>query len=142
METEAQNGGDDRDDQQDLLSDRGESYQRTREKFRQQLHEGKLDERMVEIEVRERNFPSFEIITNTGVEEMGVNIRDMLPGLFGQKTKKRKVRVTEADILRDGFGAKPRFEQEGVISDCFKKILIKPISNNGDILIYLISPAL
>ena len=76
--------------------DSGESYQRTREKFRQQLRDGKLDDRMVEIEVRERNFPSFEIITNTGVEEMGVNIRDMLPGFFGQKTKKRKVRVGEA----------------------------------------------
>ena len=76
--------------------DRGESYQRTREKFRQQLREGKLDDRIVEIEVRERNFPSFEIVTNTGVEEMGVNIRDMLPGMFGQKTKKRKVRVAEA----------------------------------------------
>ena len=76
--------------------DSGESYQRTREKFRQQLRDGKLDDRMVEIEARERNFPSFEIVTNTGVEEMGVNIRDMLPGFFGQKTKKRKVRVGEA----------------------------------------------
>ncbi len=76
--------------------DSGESYQRTREKFRQQLRDGKLDDRIVEIEVRERNFPSFEIVTNTGVEEMGVNIRDMLPGMFGQKTKKRKVRVGEA----------------------------------------------
>ncbi len=74
----------------------GESYLRTREKFRQQLREGKLDERMVEIEVRERNLPSFEIITPTGVEEMGINIKDMLPGIFGQKTKKRKVRVAEA----------------------------------------------
>ena len=76
--------------------DSGESYQRTREKFRQQLRDGKLDDRIVEIEVRERNFPSFEIVTNTGVEEMGVNIRDMLPGMFGQKSKKRKVRVGEA----------------------------------------------
>ncbi len=76
--------------------DRGESYQRTREKIRQQLHEGKLDDRTVEIEVRDRNLPSFEIITNTGVEEMGINIKDMLPGLFGQKTKKRKARVAEA----------------------------------------------
>jgi ATP-dependent HslUV protease ATP-binding subunit HslU len=73
-----------------------DSYQRTREKMRQQLREGKLDERQVEIDVRERNFPSFEIITNTGVEEMDVNIKDMLPGLFGQRTKKRKMRVAEA----------------------------------------------
>src|SRR2546426_4230104 len=74
----------------------GDSYSRTREKLRQQLREGKLDERIVEIETRERNFPSFEIISNQGVEEMDVNIKDMLPNLFGQRTKKRKMKVNEA----------------------------------------------
>ncbi len=73
-----------------------ESSSRTREKLRQQLREGKLDERMVEIDVRERNFPSFEIISNQGVEEMDVNIKDMLPNIFGQRTKKRKMKVNEA----------------------------------------------
>src|SRR3989440_1804857 len=73
-----------------------ESQNRTREKLRQQLREGKLDDRMVEIDVRERNFPSFEIISNQGVEEMDVNIKDMLPNLFGQRTKKRKLKVNEA----------------------------------------------
>ena len=73
-----------------------ESSGRTREKLRQQLREGKLDERMVEIDVRERNFPSFEILTNQGVEEMDVNIKDMLPNIFGQRTKKRKMKVNEA----------------------------------------------
>ena len=73
-----------------------EHANRSREKLRQQLREGKLDERMVEIEVRERNFPAFEIISNTGVEEMDINIRDMLPGFFGPKTKKRKMQVGEA----------------------------------------------
>jgi ATP-dependent HslUV protease ATP-binding subunit HslU len=73
-----------------------ESSNRTREKLRQQLREGKLDERMVEIDVRERNFPSFEILTNQGVEEMDVNIKDMLPNIFGQRTKKRKMKVNEA----------------------------------------------
>ncbi len=73
-----------------------ESSSRTREKLRQQLREGKLDERMVEIDVRERNFPSFEIMTNQGVEEMDVNIKDMLPNIFGQRTKKRKMKVNEA----------------------------------------------
>jgi ATP-dependent HslUV protease ATP-binding subunit HslU len=73
-----------------------ESSNRTREKLRQQLREGKLDERMVEIEVRERNFPSFEIVTNQGVEEMDVNLKDMLPNIFGQRTKKRKMKVNEA----------------------------------------------
>jgi ATP-dependent HslUV protease ATP-binding subunit HslU len=73
-----------------------ESQGRTREKLRQQLREGKLDDRTVEIEVRERNFPSFEIISNQGVEEMDVNIKDMLPNIFGQRTKKRKMKVNEA----------------------------------------------
>jgi len=73
-----------------------ESSNRTREKLRQQLREGKLDERQVEIEVRERNFPSFEIMTNQGVEEMDINIKDMLPNIFGGRTKKRKMKVNEA----------------------------------------------
>src|SRR3989442_7983692 len=74
----------------------GDSQTRTREKLRQQLREGKLDERIVEIDVRERSFPSFEIISNQGVEEMDVNIKDMLPNIFGQRTKKRKMKVNEA----------------------------------------------
>jgi ATP-dependent HslUV protease ATP-binding subunit HslU len=73
-----------------------ESSSRTREKLRQQLREGKLDDRNVEIDVRERNFPSFEIISNQGVEEMDVNLKDMLPNIFGQRTKKRKMKVNEA----------------------------------------------
>ena len=73
-----------------------DSQSRTREKLRQQLREGKLDDRTVEIDVRERNFPSFEIISNQGVEEMDVNMKDMLPSLFGQRTKKRKMKVNEA----------------------------------------------
>ena len=50
----------------------------------------------MEIETRERNFPSFEIISNQGVEEMDVNLKDMLPNIFGQRTKKRKMKVNEA----------------------------------------------
>jgi len=73
-----------------------DSHQRTREKLRQQLREGKLDDRMVEIETRERNMPAFEIISNQGVEEMDVNLKDILPNLFGQRTKKRKMKVAEA----------------------------------------------
>ena len=75
---------------------RREQTQRTREKLRAQLREGKLDQRMVEVEVRERNMPSFEIITNQGVEEMDVNVKDMLSGMFGQQKKKRKMTVSEA----------------------------------------------
>ena len=72
-----------------------ESADRTREKLREKLRAGKLDDRMVEIDVRERG-PTFEISTNTGLEEMDVNLKDVLPGLFGQRTRKRKMRVAEA----------------------------------------------
>src|ERR1700739_3978928 len=74
----------------------GDSHQRTREKLRQQFREGKLDDRMVEIDVRERNSPTFEVITNQGVEEMDINLKDILPNIFGQRTKKRKMKVAEA----------------------------------------------
>ena len=73
-----------------------ESHQRTREKLRQQFRDGRLDERIVELDVREKGTPSFEIISNQGMEEMDVNLKDVLPGLFGQRTKKRKMKVTEA----------------------------------------------
>ena len=56
----------------------------------------KLDQRLVEVEVRERSMPSFEIITNQGVEEMDINVKDMLSGMFGQQKKKRKMTVAEA----------------------------------------------
>ncbi|MBV9769672.1 MAG: AAA family ATPase, partial [Bryobacterales bacterium] len=72
-----------------------ESAERTREKLREKLRAGKLDDRMVEIDVRDRG-PTFEISTNTGLEEMDVNLKDVLPGLFGQRTRKRKMRVAEA----------------------------------------------
>jgi ATP-dependent HslUV protease ATP-binding subunit HslU len=79
-----------------LVTEEGDSASRTRGKLRDQLREGKLDERMVELEVRERSTPAFEIISNQGVEEMDINIKDMLPNIFGQRTKKRKMKVSEA----------------------------------------------
>ncbi|MGA2186326.1 MAG: ATP-dependent protease ATPase subunit HslU [Bryobacteraceae bacterium] len=72
-----------------------ESVERTREKLREKLRAGKLDERNVEIEVKERG-PTFEIASNMGVEEMDISLKDVLPGLFGQRTRKRKMRVAEA----------------------------------------------
>jgi ATP-dependent HslUV protease ATP-binding subunit HslU len=78
------------------LAAQREQTQRTREKLRAQLREGKLDQRMVDLEVRERAMPSFEIISNQGIEEMDVNLKDMLSGFFGQQKKKRKMSVADA----------------------------------------------
>ena len=103
-----------------------ETFQKTREKLRQQLRDGKLDERTVEVEVRERNFPSFEIISNSGVEEMDINVKDMLPGLFGQKTKKRKMKISEAiDYLVQ------EEEQKLIDMDQVTRMAIERVEQNG-----------
>src|SRR6476659_7411807 len=65
-----------------------EQAHRTREKLREQLREGRLDHKQVEIDVRERSFPSFEIIQGGSVEEIDINVKEMLPGLFQGKTRK------------------------------------------------------
>src|SRR2546421_8742841 len=70
--------------------------QQTRERFREQLRAGRLDARVVEIDVREKSFPSFEIIAGSSIEEVDVNLKDMMPGLFQGKTKKRRMKVPEA----------------------------------------------
>jgi ATP-dependent HslUV protease ATP-binding subunit HslU len=68
----------------------------TREKFRMQLRSGALDQRSVELEVKERNFSSMSIFSNTGIEDIDINLKEMMPGLFSGKTKKRRMRVEEA----------------------------------------------
>ena len=68
----------------------------TRERFREQLRAGRLDSRVVELDVREKSFPSFEIIAGPSMEEVDINLKDMLPGLFQGKTKKRKLKVPDA----------------------------------------------
>jgi ATP-dependent HslUV protease ATP-binding subunit HslU len=102
--------------------------QQTRERFREQLRAGRLDSRVVEIEVREKAFPSFEIIAGSSVEEVDINLKDMLPGLFQGKTKKRKLKVPEAleyftqeeeqkliDMDSVARAAVERVEQAGII---------------------------
>jgi ATP-dependent HslUV protease ATP-binding subunit HslU len=73
-----------------------EQAQRTREKLREQLREGRLDHKQVEIDVREKSFPSFEIIAGSSIEEVDINVKDMLPGLFQGKTRKRRLTIPAA----------------------------------------------
>jgi ATP-dependent HslUV protease ATP-binding subunit HslU len=105
-----------------------ERTNRTREYFRDQLRSGRLDHRVVEIDVREKSFPSFEIIAGSQVEEVDINLKDMLPGLFQGKNKRRKVKVPEAleylraeeeqkliDMDSVARAAVERVEQAGII---------------------------
>jgi ATP-dependent HslUV protease ATP-binding subunit HslU len=75
---------------------RPDAMDRTREKLRAQLRDGKLDQRLVEVEVRERSTPAFEIVSSQGVEEMDINVKDMLSGIFGQQKRRRRMTVAEA----------------------------------------------
>jgi ATP-dependent HslUV protease ATP-binding subunit HslU len=75
---------------------RDEQSKRTREKLRTQLREGKLDNRLIELEIREKSFPVIELAGPQGVEEMGINMKDMLGSMFQGRTKNRKMRVDEA----------------------------------------------
>ena len=119
----------------------------TREKLRAQLRDGRLDERVVEIEVRDRSFPSFEIIAGSSVEEVDINIKDMLPGLFQGRTRRRRLRVPEAlehllgeeqqkliDMDSVAKAAIERVEQAGIIFiDEIDKIAGRESSHGPDV---------
>lgn len=109
-------------------STRDEQFQRTREKLRAQLRDGKLDNRLVDVEIRERNFPVIELAGPQGVEEMGINMKDMLGSMFQGRTKNRKMTVDEAiehlmaeeeerliDMDQVARAAIERVEQSGII---------------------------
>lgn len=71
-------------------------FQETREKFRRQLRDGVLDERMVEIDVKEKMSSPMEIFSNSGVEEIGIQIQEIIPGFLGGKSKRRRMKIKEA----------------------------------------------
>lgn len=99
---------------------------RTREKLREQLRNGDLDDRLVEIETTDRATPMVDIIGGQGMEEMGVNFGDMLGNMFPKKTKRRKVRIAEAKeyMLRE--------EQEHLIDmDVITRQAIDKVQQSG-----------
>src|SRR5271168_1988303 len=102
-----------------------ESAERTREKLREKLRAGKLDDRIVEIDVKERG-PTFEVSTAGGMEEMDINLKDVLPGLFGGRTRKRKMRVGEGlDYLIQ------EEEQKLVDMDQVTRVAIERVERSG-----------
>lgn len=76
-----------------------ERAKRRREEYREKLRDGKYDSYPIEIEVKENVGGVFEIFSSSGIEEVGMQMKDMLPGIFGPKTKKRKLPITEAKAI-------------------------------------------
>ncbi len=102
-----------------------ESAERTREKLREKLRAGKLDDRTVEVDVKDRG-PTFEVSTNGNIEEMDINLKDVIPGLFGPRTKKRNMRVSEAleYLIQEE-------EQKLVDMDQVTRIALERVERNG-----------
>jgi ATP-dependent HslUV protease ATP-binding subunit HslU len=95
----------------------------TRERLREQLRAGKLDTKAVEVDVRDRSTPSFELVHGSSVEEIGVNLRDMLPGMFsGQRTRKRRMTVAEAFEHLTAEEAQKLIDMDGVARAAVERV--------------------
>ena len=102
----------------------------TRERLREQLRGGRLDGRTVELDVREQSFPSFEIISGSSIEEVGINLKEMMPGMFQGRTRKRRLKVPEAfDHLTQ------EEEQKLVDMDTVSRTAIQRVEQSGIIFI-------
>jgi ATP-dependent HslUV protease ATP-binding subunit HslU len=125
----------------ELVSSTSDESSSTREKLRSMLRKGKLDHRFVDLEVAERSMPMVEIFSNVGIEELGINFKDMLGGIFPKGTKRRRLKVPEAmeilaqeevqslvdidKVVKEGIA---RVEQSGVI---FLDEIDKIVGKNG-----------
>ncbi len=98
----------------------------TRQKLREMLRKGKLDDRFVDLDVSEKNMPMVEIFSNTGMEEMGINLRDMLGNIMPKNTKRRKVKVKEALQALTEEEAQNLVDMDRVI-----KLAIEKVEENG-----------
>jgi ATP-dependent HslUV protease ATP-binding subunit HslU len=101
-------------------------FQESREKFRKQLRAGFLEDRPVEIEVKEKNAAPFEILSNSGVEEIGIQIQELIPGFMGGKTKMRKMKIKEArEVLLEDE------EKRLVDMDQVSRLAIEKVEHSG-----------
>ena len=94
----------------------------TREKLRKMLRQGKLDNRYVDLDVSERSMPVVEIFSNVGMEEMGINFKDMIGGLLPKSKKRRKVKVPEAMEMLAAEEAQNLVDMDKVVKEAIKKV--------------------
>jgi ATP-dependent HslUV protease ATP-binding subunit HslU len=105
-----------------LVPTNGDDFSTTREKLRRMLRSGKLDSRFVDLDVTDRNIPMVEIFSNVGMEEMGINFKDMLGGLLPKSTKRRKVKVPEAIEILSQEEAQNLVDMEKVVKLAIIKV--------------------
>lgn len=98
-----------------------EKYRQTRDRLRQQLHEGKLDSRYVDIEVKEKAMP-FGIVSNVGLEELEINLKEMLGNFLPEKQKMKKVRVPEALVMLIQEEANKLIDMDKVTKEAVERV--------------------
>jgi len=97
-------------------------WNRTREKLKEQLQSGRLDERTIELDVSTDNFPMMQIISPMGVEEMGLNIQDLLGPMFPKKIKKRKMKIPDARRYLIQEESQKLIDMEEVIREAIQRV--------------------
>ncbi len=106
----------------ELVTSAAEESSSTREKLRSMLRRGKLDNRYVDLDVTDRSMPIVEIFSNVGMEEMGINFKDMLGGLFPKGSKRRRLKVTEAIEILTQEEAQGLVDMEKVVRDAIARV--------------------
>jgi ATP-dependent HslUV protease ATP-binding subunit HslU len=106
----------------ELVTPSSDESSSTREKLRSMLRKGKLDNRFVDLDIADRSMPMVEIFSNVGMEEMGINFKDMLGGMFPKSTKRRRVKVPEALEMLAQEEAQDLVDMEKVIKEAIAKV--------------------
>ncbi len=104
------------------IDDSEERYKRNRAKFEAKLDKGELEDRTVELDVQSDQFPSMQIISPMGVEEMGVNLQDLFGGMMPKKTKRRKMKVKEARNHLIQEEAQKLIDMEQVVQEAIERV--------------------
>jgi ATP-dependent HslUV protease ATP-binding subunit HslU len=104
------------------VQSREERKKRTREKLRQQLLEGKLEDRVVLLDVTADSYPMLQVFSPIGIEEMGLNIQDLFGGMMPQKRKKRKMTVAEARQVIVGEEIQKLIDMEKVVREAIRRV--------------------
>lgn len=113
---------DQKETQFELVIDKTDESSPTREKLRKMLRQGKLDNRYVDLDVSDRTMPMVEIFSNVGMEEMGINFKDMIGGLLPKSTKRRKVKVPEAIEMLAAEEAQNLVDMDKVVKEAIIKV--------------------
>jgi len=118
----AQKREDSKETQIELVTSKSDEVSPTKEKLRKMLRQGKLDNRYVDLDVSDRTMPMVEIFSNVGMEEMGINFKDMIGGLLPKSTKRRKVKVPEAMEMLAAEEAQNLVDMEKVVKEAIIKV--------------------